>query len=286
MKPYLEKLPIPNETSWIFFNRRLDNEIPFQWHHHPEYELTLTLNSRGQRYVGDNISSYDDGDLVLLGPNLPHTWHSSQKLNESEPHIALVIWFQLEWVEALTQVLTELSNVKLMLFEATRGFIFSNSVSCKVRSLIENFPYLEPCQRTLKLLELLVILANDTPEPITTPQLSVRNVSSIEQSRIDRVLEYLHSHYRSNVSLVKLAEVARLSPSGLHRLVQRHTQLSVTQYLIRLRIGEACSLLVGTNKPIAFIADSVGYASLANFNRQFRAVKGMTPSVFRKHFKP
>lgn len=71
MKSYLEKVSVPEDASWVLFERRLDDEIPFQWHHHPEFELTLTLNSQGQRYVGDDISAY--GDLVLLGPNLPHT---------------------------------------------------------------------------------------------------------------------------------------------------------------------------------------------------------------------
>src|SRR3546814_14055480 len=70
MKPIFEKVPVPDGASWRLFDRRLD-AIPFEWHYHPEFELTLTLNSRGQRHVGDHIDIYDDGDLVLLGPNLP-----------------------------------------------------------------------------------------------------------------------------------------------------------------------------------------------------------------------
>ena len=78
-------------------HRRLDDGIPFLWHYHPEFELTLTLNSRGQRYIGDDIANYDDGDLVLLGPNLPHTWCSAEKIDAASPHIAIVMWFTESW---------------------------------------------------------------------------------------------------------------------------------------------------------------------------------------------
>lgn len=73
MKPYRERVVLDPGSSICTLNRRLDNGIPFQWHHLPEFELTLTLNSRGQRFVGDHVAEYDHGDLVLLGPNLPHT---------------------------------------------------------------------------------------------------------------------------------------------------------------------------------------------------------------------
>jgi transcriptional regulator GlxA family with amidase domain len=61
--------------------------------------------------------------------------------------------------------------------------------------------------------------------------------------------------------------------------------MSVTDYLMRLRIGEACAMLSGTNKPVAFIADAVGYNSLANFNRQFKSMKHITPRDYRMRFR-
>src|SRR5271156_6688093 len=77
MKPFLEHIKTSKDSSWVLFDRRLP-AIPFEWHYNSEYELTLTLNSRGQRFVGDNISRYDDGDLVLIGPKIPHTWCSNE----------------------------------------------------------------------------------------------------------------------------------------------------------------------------------------------------------------
>ncbi len=285
MKSYLERLTVPDDASWVLLNRRLGDEIPFQWHHHPEFELTLTLNSRGQRYVGDNIGHYEDGDLVLLGPNLPHTWNSVAKLDTAQPHVALVMWFRPEWAEALTGVLTELAPVRRMLQEAARGLVFSAEVSRVARPLIEGMPELGPSGRLVELLKVLTLLAKDRPRVLTAPNAVSQSLTSAEQGRIDRILGHLHAHYSADVSLPQLADLARLSPSGLHRLFRRHTELSVTEYIARLRVGEACALLVNTDKPIAFIADTVGYVSLANFNRQFRALKGMTPGAFRRQFR-
>ena len=91
MKPLLEKVTPPDGASWAWLDRRLDDAIPFQWHHHPEFELTLTLNSVGQRFIGDHIGEYGDGDLVLIGPNLPHTWASRAKRDAALPHVARVM---------------------------------------------------------------------------------------------------------------------------------------------------------------------------------------------------
>src|SRR5690554_1953047 len=99
MRAYREHLPPSSTSSWTMLNRRLDDAIPFQWHHHPEFELTLTLNSEGQRFIGDHVGSYGHADLVLVGPNLPHTWASRAKRDSAEPHIALVLWFRREWIE-------------------------------------------------------------------------------------------------------------------------------------------------------------------------------------------
>ena len=92
MKPIFEKVVVPTGASWTLFHRRLP-AFPFEWHYHPEYELTFTLNSLGQRYIGDHIAPYGDGDLALVGPNLPHTWQSARPIDAGAPHVAIVMWF-------------------------------------------------------------------------------------------------------------------------------------------------------------------------------------------------
>src|SRR5580765_30313 len=133
MKPFLERIYKPADASWSMLNRRLPEGIPFQWHHHPEFELTLTLNSRGLRFIGDQVGQYDDGDLVLLGPNLPHTWASREAVRDGEPHVALVLWFDEDWAQRLTTGFVEFGKVEQLLARARRGVQFSRHVSNAVR---------------------------------------------------------------------------------------------------------------------------------------------------------
>jgi AraC-like DNA-binding protein len=285
MRPLFEKVTVPDGASWALLNRRLDDGIPFLWHHHPEFELTLTLNSRGQRYIGDDVSNYDDGDLVLLGPNLPHTWCSAEKIDPSRPHIALVMWFTEAWGESITSSLAEMKPLANLLSNAGRGIRFSQSAAARARPLIESIPPSEPIARLSRLMEVLALLSADKGAlPIAGPAAVRRTVDSPDRARITRVLDHLHANYREKISIGDLANVAALSVSGFHRLFRRHTQLTVSDYVTQLRVGQACALLVNTERPIAHIADEVGYSNLANFNRQFRALKGITPREFRKSF--
>jgi AraC-like DNA-binding protein len=283
MKPYLERLTTDEGASWATLNRRLDDGIPFQWHHHPEFELTLTLNSRGQRFIGDHIGRYEPEDLVLIGPYLPHTWHSLDQPEPSKPHIALVMWFLPEWAERLTAN-AELRAVGVMLARSANGLQFSPATAAAVRPLVEQLFTQPPVERFLGLVTVLTRLADDqaaSPLSATAPELAP---STIDRGRIDRVLNHIHNHFSEPISIAQLADIAALSPSGLHRTFLRHTRQTVSQYLTRLRIGRACALLSSGSMPIGVIAGEVGYDSLANFNRQFRALKGTTPRQYRAAF--
>jgi AraC-like DNA-binding protein len=286
MRPFLERLALPEDASWATLNRRLDGEIPFQWHHHPEFELTMTLNSRGQRFIGDHIGAYDDGDLVLVGPNLPHSWCSAEKIDARAPHVALVMWFLPQWTAPLGGVFTEFRAVAAMLARAQTGLQFAAATAASARPLIEELFTLPPDERLIQLLRVLALLSRDTEaEPLASPLvLTAASEKPADRGRIDRVLDHVHRHYAEKLSIDALADIAALSPSGLHRLFLRHTGQSVTSYLARLRIGAACALLSGGTRPIAMIADDVGYDSLANFNRQFKAQRTVTPRQYRQRF--
>ena len=283
MRPYLERLPSDPESSLSRLNRRMAKGIPFQWHHHPEYELTLTLNSRGQRFIGDHVEDYEDGDFVLVGPNLPHTWFSRGRVSNSGPHVALVIWFHPVWARRITEDFVEFRRVGTLLERAGRGLKFSRTATAAVRSQFESLFCCSPAKRLSAFLGILDRLASDKAQQLASRSPHYE-VSSGGRERIDRILTYIHSNYTQPVSLARLANIAALSKSGLHRLFLKHTGKTISDYLIHMRIGDACARLSGTTQPINLIADAVGYASPANFNRQFRDLKGRTPREYRRLF--
>ena len=126
-------------------------------------------------------------------------------------------------------------------------------------------------------------LAADDAQPLSSvsPSLAAPQDS---RDRIDRILTHIHAHYTDPLRLCELADLAALSESALHRIFLKHAGQTISAYLTHMRIGDACARLSCTTQQINYIADAVGYASLANFNRQFLAKKGMTPRKYRQLF--
>ena len=285
MKPYLEHIDSSKEGSWTLFDRRLP-AIPFEWHYNSEYELTLTLNSRGQRFIGDNIAPYDDGDLVLMGPRIPHTWCSSEDIRPGSPHQALVLWFSEEFVQSMIRPHVELRSILRMLENSSRALDFSAPARTEARIQICSMLNKSAEDRLPALLQLLLLLSHDhDANPIASAAVQYETVSNVMEERIGRVVTHLHSHYQEEVDIERLSQIAATSRSSLHRLFKLQTRLTITDYVSHLRIGKACALLLNTARPIALIADHVGYRNLAHFNRQFKALKNQTPKQFRKLFQ-
>lgn len=283
MKPFFEKVSVPNGQSWALFDRQLP-EFSFNWHYHPEFELTLTLNSVGERFVGDHVERYGDGDLVLVGPNLPHAWRSRTNVDPQYPHRALVIWFTEDWIQGLIKRNPELAGISVLLEEAKRGVAFSPFMRELVRPKLMAFVNSSLESRWIGLLTILLSLVGDSDRQLLALQSFIATDKAKDRARLDRVLTYLHAHYTDPIRLEVVAALAAMSESQLQRFFKKCTQMTVSDYLTQLRIGRACSLLLDSDRPIALIAEEAGYSYPSYFARQFRAAKGMTPIEFRRRF--
>ena len=284
MKAYFETVTPEPGASWAFLDRRLPDGIPFQWHHHPEYELTLTLNSRGFRYIGDDVSAYDDCDLVLVGPGIPHSWHSRQPIDPAKPHVALVAWFTREWLAQLTVAFPEMAHLAGMLARSTQGLFFDRRACALVAPKFEEMRSASPSRRLILLIDVLTTLSHcDDAVPLANAPVDEAGLAA--DPRMSRVLDHLHAHFADPVTVATLARIACVSTSTFHRMFRRHTRMTMVNYVARLRIGRACSLLIESARSIATIAADVGYSNLSLFNRQFARAKGATPSGFRKQHR-
>lgn len=283
MTPLFEQVTIPAGHSWGLLWRELD-AIPFIWHYHPQFELTLTVNARGQRYIGDHLGDFEPGDLVLLGPNLPHTWSASERIDSSQPMLAVVVWFSLEWLERLAACFPELHGVRQLAARAGPALHFSPRTSARCAGQLLRLNALPVPQRLPLLLDVLLELAGDT---------GARQLASMAQAplpdgqhkRMAGVFDFMHAHFREEIALESLAQRAALSLGAFHRCFKRHAHCTPGEYLARLRIGRACQQLIESNLAIAVIAQEAGYRNLAHFNRQFRAAKHVTPRAFRLQYR-
>ncbi|ABC31097.1 conserved hypothetical protein [Hahella chejuensis KCTC 2396] len=283
MKALYEKVRYPEDASWRFFLRQLD-ELPFQWHYHPEYELTYTLNSAGQRYVGDHVDRYESGDLVLIGPNLPHSWRSSQRPDEDKPHTVYVLWFNQQWVDRLLENFPEYGDVGDILKQSRRGLTFSPTDHASVERLFTALPTQGPKERLLTLLSLLGGLAQIPHTPLASANFCTGTTSRREQDILDGILDCAHLAFADKLTIEDMARRHNMSVSKFSRFFSKHMNQSFNQYLTQIRLGQACSKLINTAAPIALIAEQTGFNNLSNFNRLFKKHKGVTPQGFRKRF--
>ena len=284
MTPLFEQVTIPAGHSWGLLWRELDT-IPFIWHYHPQFELTLTVNARGQRYIGDHLGNFEPGDLVLVGPNLPHTWSASERIDAAQPMLAVVVWFSLEWITQLASVLPELHGLRQLALRAGRALQFTPQVAARSAAMLLQLHALPQPQRLPLLLSVLLELAGDIQaRPLASNALQLIAADG-QQQRMANVLDYMHLHFREEIAMEELAERAALSLGAFHRFFKRHALCTPSTYLARLRIGRACQQLIQTRHGVAAIAQEAGYRNLAHFNRQFRADKQMTPRAFRQQYR-
>jgi len=283
MKPQFEQVTVAPGESWTLLWRELP-ELPFLWHFHPEYELTLTLNARGQRYVGDSLQDFEAGDLVLVGPNQPHTWAAAQRPDAARPMLAIVVWFAGDWLQRLIAGWPELAVLGRLADDAGRGMQFAPATRAAVQPLMLSLRELDPASRLPVLVQILTRLARDNEVALLATH-GFAPAGGKVQGRMARVLDRLHGDPAHAPSAGELAAEAALSLGAFHRFFKRHTGMTMLAYLAQLRIGVACQLLIDTDRPIGVVASEAGYGTAAHFNRQFLQRKGMTPREFRASYR-
>jgi AraC-like DNA-binding protein len=280
MRCQFEHVTFPKGCSIRIYHRQVPS-IPFEWHHHPVYELTLTLNSRGWRFIADHIAHYDAQDLVLVPADMPHTWASTAAINESLPHTALVVWFTREWALKAADACREVAPLRKLINRSGAGLSFPVEAAAKMESRLPELLSESPPKRLHAAQELLCELADTEAMPLATQTATSPELCS-ESRQLASVLEHLHRNFDGPIRLEELCKLANLSARSLHRLFVRHVGENFSDYLGRLRIGRACMLLVETERPIGVIASETGFSNLSNFNRRFREARHMTPKEFRR----
>jgi AraC-like DNA-binding protein len=287
MKPMYERVAIGEGCSVRVYHRKLP-KIPFEWHHHPEYELTLTLNSHGKRYIGDSITDYGADDLVLVPPDLPHTWASNRSLDNSWPQVAIVIWFSGDWARRLADCCPEYEGLHRLLRRAACGLAFSAEAGAALKAQQAGLLSASPRERLSSAVEALCMLADAQAQPLASPgafaDAGTGRPTGHEPERINRVLSVIDARFAESLSLAELAEAASLSERSLNRYFLQHLGESVGRYLSRVRIGHACRMLAATSWPVSVVAVRSGFPNVANFNRQFRTMKDTTPALYRRQF--
>jgi AraC-like DNA-binding protein len=252
-----------------------------RWHYHDEYELHLIVATRGKVFVGDYIGHFEPGHLVLTGPRLPHNWISTDVGPEGCALRDIVIQFPDAPIRHGAALMPELADALPLLDHARHGIEFFG-ISDRVRERMDRVRAAQGLRRFAEFADLLGELAacRDVRQLSTVQIQSHDDDASL--ARISAVVDHLTEHLAEPLSLAEESKRAGMSESQFSRYFRRATGNSFTDFVNRLRINRACQLLMDSDRYITNICYDVGFNNVANFNRRFLEIKGMTPKEFRR----
>jgi AraC-like DNA-binding protein len=277
MKPFYEDIGSKKGTQ-SFLAYQLDVPMfEFKWHYHPEYELTLIIAGSGKRLVGDSHENFGPGDLVLIGPSMPHTWVSDPSSADCS---AIVIQFPAAFISAFLSF-PEFKKLADLLELSARGLYFPGKPD--LQEALCRLPASTGPEKIVQLLSILeqlsqqqpVILASQNFTPVTGGE---------NETRINKVCRYVQRNIDRKISLDEVAGLVSLSEAAFCKFFRRATGKTFSDYVNDVRISRACALLTGSDQPIGTIAYSCGFENLAYFNRIFLKKKSINPKAFRQNF--
>lgn len=252
-----------------------------RWHYHDEYELHLITATSGKVFVGDWIGYFQPGQVVLTGPRLPHNWLSMDLPEGGVPERDLVIQFRHEPIEASSKHIPELREVLPLLERAKNGIEFFG-IDVIAQAHWRKVKSLNGLQRFAAFCEFLSALSRSTDyRLLSTTQLQC--FDDFDQiNQINAIVARLTNNLAEPLSAADVARDLGMSESRFSRFFKRATGNNFTDFVNRVRINRACHLLMETDRYISDIGYEVGFNNMANFNRRFLDLKGITPSEYRK----
>ena len=284
MKAVEYRLPQELDKSFIVFEEK-GTYFPYPWHYHPEYELVLIIKSTGRRMVGDHIGYFGEGDLVFMGPELPHVWVNDIEYTTGQadsPASAIVIQFIEQFLGEYFFNIPEIEVFKKKLKLSRRGIHVKGKERDKISDLMQAMLHQNGLQRLAALFTIFDILSNCTDfEVLAGPNYEVVQSDNCSD-RFSVITEYIMNNFTNDITLPEIAGVVNMGVTAFCNFFKQHHKLTFVEYLNTVKIGYACKLLGEKDASIVDISYHSGYNTVANFNRQFKKLKNMTPSEYRR----
>ena len=278
MKLQFEKIEPEAGSSFRVIHQTEVDTCRVYWHYHPEYEIVYIPFGNGQRRVGTNVSRYEAGELVFIGPNLPHLNFSYGKEGQFEE---IVVQMRADFMGETFLQTPELAHVRRLFERAHTGLTFGADTKQRVGPWLAQLPDQPPFERMLTLLRVLETLAAAPDvEPLHADGVRF-DLNPKEQERISRVCQYVEAHYTQPIDVRAVADLASLTVPAFCRYFKRMTHLTFTDFVNEYRVNQARRLLHSA-RTIADVSAEVGFNNLSHFNKTFRAITGQTPGTYRK----
>ena len=251
------------------------------WHVHPEYEIMFLNNGSGKRQVGNHFSLFQGGELILLGPNIPHF---GLGIGPCETYREIIVQISPSFFESGFFKIPEMQSIQGLLRRAKGGISFKNNTKVEVGEILFQMTTSNDFTRLQKLLALLQILSESKEFEILNLAGYSTIINEKDHSRIQFIFGYIEKHYQETIEVKTLASRINMTVPSFCRFFKKSTNKTLTRFVNEFRISKACELLSQTKKNISWVGFATGFNNLSHFNKQFKLITGVNPKEYRKYW--
>ncbi len=283
MKVFKEITPLTQNDVFVIINsEKIGFEYPI--HYHSAYELTLVLNSSGNRIIGDSVEKYSSNDLVLIGPEIYHKWDNDDvpPTKRNNAHV-ITIQFSKDLFNQSLFLKDDFISIKNLLKDSQRGLKFTGDTFKIIALKIHNLVTISGFNAVIEFLKILQLLSISNNKKYLAGEGFISINEYEKGDRVNKMYKYILANFNNrNLRINDLADEANMSPSAFGHFFKKCTNKSFTQFVVDLRLGHASKLLIDSNLSISEIAFISGFNNIANFNRLFKKNKFFTPKHYRQ----
>lgn len=286
MKPHFRKVATDLQSSFVV-RHDIQHDFGRLWHYHPELELHYVVRGKGVRFIGDNISNFSAGEIILLGENLPHTFRCNEEYYQYTTDVdveTIVIQFLPDCLGKDFLKLPELFLVPKLFEKAKKGMVLYGKAQTEMAKLMKAATTANHLEKVIILLSMLKVLSETDEYTEVTAAHAFYQSNESDTIRLNKVCNYTLSNYKKEISLDEIAAISNLSVTSFCRYFKMMTNKTYYDFLIEIRISHACRLLVEDRLPTEVICFECGFNNISNFYRHFKKVTTMTPKDYKKSY--
>jgi len=269
----------------IYINRIQEPHRGGNWHFHEEFELIYTAYGQGIRIVGDNLSHFKAPELALVGPKMPHLWKNTEDYTGDYTVDIIVVKFSWYIGNQELFAIPEFQSIYNLLKKSLNGIVFGSKIIDSVHDLMMGLISKTGPDKIIQFLTILKVLAETKEYRILSDTEFTISTSTPGEERLSTVINYISQNFTREIALEELAEKASMTPNALCRFFKNRTNLTISQFINKFRVGKACQLLINNNLSITGVCFESGFNSLTSFNRIFKKYKNITPKSYRDKYQ-
>ncbi len=253
-----------------------------RWHYHPEIELVYVNGGTGKRQIGSHVSHYTNGDLILIGSNLPHCGLTDKLTgNKSET----VVQMKADFLGSDFFGIPEMKKIR-DLFEISKGGIaFQGRIKKKIGEKMELLEYQTDFQRLLSILNILNELGNSNDYKVLNAEGYSMEAEVKDNDRINVVFNHVKTHFKEEIPLEEIAKKVSMTIPSFCRYFKKITNKTFVQFVNEYRLVHASKLLGEQTLSITEVCFESGFNNFSHFNKSFKTFTGQNPSAYRNQLK-